>query len=139
MFQRSRGIAKFSPVLGDAAYVGFIQVRDTSLSRSFYEGTLGLTILEESPFALVADAHGTRLRITPVPEFAPQPFTVAGWEVPDLDSTVSQLSEAGVEFLRFEGMDQDEQGIWTTPGGDLVAWFHDPDGNVLSLTGQARK
>jgi catechol 2,3-dioxygenase-like lactoylglutathione lyase family enzyme len=122
------------PVLAGAPFIGFIPVRDTSGARSFYEGILGLRVLEETSFALVIDANGTMLRLTGVPEFAPQPFTIAGWQVPDVTAAVRQLSESGVRFIRYDGMEQDELAIWTTPGGDRVAWFHDPDGNTLSLT-----
>ena len=122
-------------MLGDADYVGFVPVRDAVSARAFYEGVLGLRVVDESPFALVVDAHGTTLRITPVGELTPQPFTIAGWVVPDIEATVRALVSAGVAFDRFEGMDQDDLGIWTTPGGDRVAWFRDPDGNTLSLTG----
>jgi hypothetical protein len=74
------------------------------------------------------------LRVTKVDTLEPQPFTVFGWQVPDIRSTVAALAAADVACLRFEGMDQDPAGVWTTPGGDQIAWFHDPDGNTLSLT-----
>jgi hypothetical protein len=82
----------------------------------------------------VLDASGTMLRVTPVPELATQPFTIAGWKVPDIDATVRALTGAGIEFTRYDGMTQDDLGIWTAPSGDRVAWFKDPDGNILSLT-----
>ena len=122
------------PVLAGAPFIGFIPVRDTSAARSFYEGVLGLRVLEETSFALVIDANGTMLRLTVVPELAPQPFTIAGWQVPDVAAAVRQLNESGVRFIRYDGIEQDELAIWTTPGGDRVAWFQDPDGNTLSLT-----
>jgi catechol 2,3-dioxygenase-like lactoylglutathione lyase family enzyme len=121
-------------VLAGADFIGFVPVRDAVTARAFYEGTLGLEVVEETSFALVLDANGTMLRVTPVGEFAVQPFTVAGWTVPDIESTVRGLSERGVDFSRFGGMTQDELGIWTAPSGDRVAWFRDPDGNTLSLT-----
>jgi catechol 2,3-dioxygenase-like lactoylglutathione lyase family enzyme len=121
-------------VLGDAELVAFVPVRDAVAARAFYASTLGLRVLEDGPFALVLDAHGTTLRVTPVAELRPQPFTVVGWRVGDLDATVAHLTARGVRFHRYDGMDQDAAGIWQSPGGDRVAWFADPDGNTLSLT-----
>jgi catechol 2,3-dioxygenase-like lactoylglutathione lyase family enzyme len=114
--------------------MGFVPVTDMAVAREFYEGTLGLRVVAETPFALVLDANGTQVRVTPVPDLTVQPFTIAGWAVPDIAATVRALSQAGVAFTRYEGMVQDELGIWTTPSGDRVAWFRDPDGNTLSLT-----
>jgi len=121
-------------MLASASFVSFIPVTDLAVARGFYEGTLGLRVVDDTPFALVLDAGGTMLRVTPVAGFEARPFTVAGWQVPDTRSTVAALTSRGVEFARYEGMTQDDLGIWTTPGGDLVAWFKDPDGNTLSLT-----
>jgi catechol 2,3-dioxygenase-like lactoylglutathione lyase family enzyme len=121
-------------VLADASFIGFIPVRDLPVARGFYEGTLGLRVVDDTPFALVLDAGGTMLRVTPVGEVAARAFTVAGWNVPDIGATVRALAGRGVQFARYDGLTQDELGIWTTPGGDRVAWFTDPDGNTLSLT-----
>jgi catechol 2,3-dioxygenase-like lactoylglutathione lyase family enzyme len=121
-------------VLAGAPFIGFIPVRDTSQARSFYEGILGLRVVEETSFALVLDANGTMLRLTGVPELAPQPFTIAGWQVADIAAAVRQLTENGVRFVRYDTMEQDELRIWTSPGGDKIAWFQDPDQNLLSLT-----
>jgi len=74
------------------------------------------------------------LRVTPVPGYDPVPFTIAGWSVPDITAAVRALAASGVTFTRYDGMAQDELGIWTAPGGDRVAWFTDPDRNNLSLT-----
>jgi len=54
--------------------------------------------------------------------------------VPDITATAQSLAERGVRFTRCDGMEQDELGIWTAPGGDMIAWFKDPHGNTLSLT-----
>jgi catechol 2,3-dioxygenase-like lactoylglutathione lyase family enzyme len=121
-------------VLADASFIGFVPVRDLAVARAFYEGMLGLRVVDETPFALVLDAGGTMLRVTPVPGLAARPFTVAGWNVPDIGAVVSALAGRGVQFARYDGLTQDDLGIWTTPGGDRVAWFTDPDGNTLSLT-----
>jgi predicted enzyme related to lactoylglutathione lyase len=75
------------------------------------------------------------LRVTPVGEHHPAPFTVLGWEVESIEGTVERLTAAGVQFLRFAGMnDGDALGIWSAPSGARIAWFNDPDGNVLSVT-----
>jgi catechol 2,3-dioxygenase-like lactoylglutathione lyase family enzyme len=120
-------------MLGDASFAGFIPVRDAAVAREFYEGTLGLSVVEDTPFALVLDANGTEVRVTPVADFVAQPFTIAGWQVPDITAMVSTLSDRGVRFSRYDGMVQDALGVWIAPSGDRVAWFKDPDGNTLSL------
>jgi catechol 2,3-dioxygenase-like lactoylglutathione lyase family enzyme len=121
-------------MLREAPLMAFIPVRDLAQARTFYGSTLGLAVAEENPYAVVVDAMGTMLRLTQVDELRVQPFTIAGWEVPDVGTLIDALSARGVTFTHYEGMGQDERGIWTTPGGDQVAWFTDPDGNTLSLT-----
>lgn len=121
-------------MLGGASFMAFIPVRDLAAARSFYDETLGLPVTDANPFAVILDAGGTMLRLTQVDDLQPQAFTVAGWEVPDIAAAVDDLAGRGVTFTRYDGMDQDERDIWTTPGGDRVAWFSDPDGNTLSLT-----
>jgi catechol 2,3-dioxygenase-like lactoylglutathione lyase family enzyme len=122
--------------LSDAELVAFVATTDTARARAFYEGVLGLTVIEDDGFACVVDAHGTTVRITAVGERAAAAYTVLGWKVDDLDATIDGLVATGVTFLRFDGMEQDSRGVWTAPGGDRIAWFADPDGNTLSL--QAR-
>jgi catechol 2,3-dioxygenase-like lactoylglutathione lyase family enzyme len=130
---------RFGLMLADAAFIGFIPVADLATARAFYEGTLGLRVMEDTPFALVLDAGGTMLRVTPVPGVAARPFTIAGWKVPDIAAAVRALAGQGVQFTRYDGMAQDDLGIWTAPSGDRVAWFTDPDGNNLSLTAFAAR
>jgi catechol 2,3-dioxygenase-like lactoylglutathione lyase family enzyme len=121
-------------MLADSPLIAFIPVSDTSAARSFYESTLGLSVAEETPFALVVDAHGTMLRLTPVSDFQAQNFTIAGWMVDDIERTVASMHARGIVFNWYAGMEQGSSGIWVTPNGDKVAWFRDPDGNTLSLT-----
>jgi catechol 2,3-dioxygenase-like lactoylglutathione lyase family enzyme len=121
-------------VLESSDLVAFVAATDLRRARVFYEQTLGLPVLEQDDFACVIDAHGTMLRVTAVPEVAPGGYTVLGWRVPDITAAVRELTVRGVSFLRYDGMSQDEHGIWTTPSGARVAWFADPDGNTLSLT-----
>jgi catechol 2,3-dioxygenase-like lactoylglutathione lyase family enzyme len=120
--------------LESAELVAFVAVTDLDRARAFYEGTLGLAVVEESPIACVFSTGGTSLRVTLVDEVAAAAYTVLGWSVVDIDAGVRELEAAGVVFDRFEGMEQDELGIWTAPGGARIAWFTDPDGNRLSLT-----
>jgi catechol 2,3-dioxygenase-like lactoylglutathione lyase family enzyme len=121
-------------MLHSSDVVAFVSATDLDRGRDFYERTLGLSVLEQNPYACVLDAHGTMLRLTAVGKVAAPGYTVLGWRVADIGATVRALCARGVMFSRYDGMDQDEDGIWTTPGGDKVAWFTDPDGNVLSLT-----
>jgi catechol 2,3-dioxygenase-like lactoylglutathione lyase family enzyme len=124
-------------VLGNADLIAFVPTRDPQKSRRFYEQTLGLEFISEDPFALVFNAHGVMLRIASVSDrddFEPAPFTILGWHVSNAESTVRALSEKGIEFERFPGMQQNSLGIWKSPGDAQVAWFKDPDGNILSIT-----
>jgi catechol 2,3-dioxygenase-like lactoylglutathione lyase family enzyme len=114
--------------------VGFLPSQDLELSARFFTGVLGLQVVSRSPFATVFRVGDATLRVTKVDELRPQPFTVFGWLVPDLRTVIRELHDRDTEVLRYDGMGQDDDGVWTTPGGDLVAWFHDPDANVLSLT-----
>lgn len=123
--------------LGGMEIVAFVPTTAPARSRTFFETTLGLRLVSEDPFALVFDAHGTSLRVANVSSvkgFQPAPFTVLGWAVPDIEAAVTELSRRGVRFERFAGMDQDEHNIWTSPSRARIAWFKDPEGNVLSIT-----
>ena len=121
-------------MLESSDVVAFAAASDLSRARAFYEHKLGLPVVEDNDFACVFDAHGTMLRVTAVSEVSRVGYTVLGWRVTDIEATVQGLKAKGVAFKTYDGMDQDENGIWTTPGGDKVAWFTDPDGNTLSLT-----
>jgi len=114
--------------------VAFAPTSDPKRARAFYKDTLGLRLVSEDHFAIVFDAAGIMLRVTNVGKFTPHPFTVLGWDTPDIAGTIGKLNAGGVKFERFPGMKQDDLGIWTAPGGAQIAWFKDPDGNVLSLT-----
>jgi catechol 2,3-dioxygenase-like lactoylglutathione lyase family enzyme len=120
--------------LEDGRLIAFVPTVDLARARLFYEETLGLRVAEESPFACVFDANGTMLRLTPVRKLSRVRYTVLGWGVDDIASLVGALTAAGVAFVSYRGMEVDAAGIWTSPGGDRVAWFEDPDGNLLSLT-----
>ena len=114
--------------------MAFVATTQPEQARTFYCDVLGLNFEEDSPFALVVKAANATVRIQKVQAFTPLPFTSLGWIVDDIRATVRQLVEKGVAFERFEGMNQDDLGIWSSPSGAMVCWFKDPDGNVLSLT-----
>lgn len=124
-------------MLGSADLIAFVPTRDPAKARRFYKEILGLEFIGEDPFALVFNAHGTTLRIANVSEvkgFRPAPFTIVGWVVTNVSDAAGDLVKKGVPFERFPGMDQDPQGVWQSPSGARVAWFKDPDGNILSIT-----
>lgn len=114
--------------------VAFVATRNADKAKAFYQEKLGLKFVSDDGFALVFDIDGTMLRIARVKDFNPMPFTVLGWEVEAIEETVADLGQKGVSFERFPGVPQDERGIWAAPGGAKVAWFKDPDGNVLSVS-----
>ena len=118
-----------------AKAMAFIVTRDRGKAKNFYGDTLSFALMQEDDFAVVFDLNGTKLRISEVADHAPQPYTVLGWEVADISETAKALQGQGIAFNRYDGLAQDELGIWMAPGGAAkVAWFTDPDGNVLSLT-----
>ena len=100
----------------------------------FYEERLGLKFVSDDGFALVMDANGTMLRVVRVGKFTPAPFTILGWEVEEIHAAVAALAANGMEFKRVPQLEQSVDGVWGAPGGAKVAWFEDPDGNVLSLS-----
>lgn len=127
-------MASTVPALGRAPVQAFLPTTDLDQAEAFFGEVLGIPVRERSPIALVLDTPGAVVRVTEVPTLTPQPFTVLGWWVDDIDAAVAGLAAAGVPLLRYDQLDQNTLGIWTAPGGARVAWFHDPDGNVLSVT-----
>ena len=124
-------------MLGTKDIVAFVPTRNPAQARAFFEGTLGLRFVSEDPFALVLDANGVMIRVANVSNvdgFKPASFTILGWLVDDIAGAVKGLRKKGVKFDRYPGMEQDELGVWNSPSGAKVAWFKDPEGNVLSLT-----
>jgi|SRR5262245_5966430 len=121
-------------MLSTSKLVCFVATGRPAESRRFYQGVLGLSVVEDGPFALVFDANGTELRVQKVQAVSPQPYTVLGWQVRDIEAVARRLSERGVPLERYDGLHQDALGIWSTPDGSRVAWFKDPDGHTVSLT-----
>lgn len=113
--------------------VAFVPTTDYDKARAFYEGALGLRFVSNDGFAMVLDANGIMIRVVKV-EFTPWPWTILGWEVPDIAAAAESMRGRGVKFEIYGFPGQDANGIWTAPSGDKVAWFKDPDGNTLSIS-----
>ena len=120
--------------MDNAKLMAFVSTRDPEKAKAFYFEILGLEFKSEDPFAIVFDSNDVMLRISIVKDLNPQPFTVLGWDVPDIRVRIRDLASKGVNFERYSFIPQDADGIWTTEDGTQVAWFKDPDGNLLSLT-----
>ena len=121
-------------MLNKSNLISFVATNNVATARQFYEEIIGLTFVSVDQFALVFEVNGTMLRIQKVDQVNPHEYTALGWEVTDIKKEVNTLSKRGVKFARYEGMNQDENGIWTAPSKAKIAWFTDPDGNILSLT-----
>ena len=122
-------------MLTSSKMVGFVPTRDSKQARDFYEGKLGFEFVSDDPFALVVRAGDTRIRVAKVPkDFTPVAFTILGWEVQNIEAVVGWLKGRGVTCEKYPFIQDQDLGIWTAPGGDKVAWFKDPDGNVLSVS-----
>ncbi len=114
---------------------GFVPTKDLKRAKPFYLDVLGLKFESEDQFALEVWGGDNRIRIVPTAKFDPLPFTVLGWDVPDIESVATGLKERGVQFERYPSfMKQNELGIWDSPSGARVAWFKDPDGNLLAIS-----
>lgn len=124
-------------MLGSMDIIAFVPTRNREKARPFYEKTLGLPFVSDDQFALVFNASGVMVRVVDVSSvagFEPAPFTILGWNVGDIGKIVRGLGKKGIKFERYPGMQQDQLGVWSAPSGAKVAWFKDPDGNVLSVT-----
>jgi len=121
-------------MLGSTNIVAFVPIKDSGKARAFYEGVLGLRFVKDDGFALVLEANGIMVRAAKMKEVTPAQFTILGWQVSDIEQVVRGLAAKGVHFEIFGFFKQDELGIWTAPTGDKVAWFKDPDGNILSVS-----
>ncbi len=124
-------------MLASAKMVGFIPTTDYDKARAFYEGKLGFKFVSLDQFALVMNVGGLTIRISKVPNFKLLQGTVLGWEVENIESAATWLRDRGVPPEKFPFAQDQNLGIWTTPDGSKVAWFKDPDGNILSISQHA--
>jgi predicted enzyme related to lactoylglutathione lyase len=120
--------------LSSANVMTFIAAKDAAVSRDFYENVLGFAVESEDDWGIVFDLNGTMLRMQKNVDFAPQQFTVLGWQVDDIAATMAELREKGVTFEQYPWLPEGSDGVMEFPGGSKVAWFLDPAGNNLSLT-----
>ena len=121
-------------MLASSKIIGFVPTKDSVKARGFYESILQFQFVSDDMFALVMRAGETMLRIGKVQDFTPAPYTVLGWEVSNIEEVAKWLQKRGVTLEKFPFVQDKELGIWTAPTGDKVAWFKDPDGNVLSVS-----
>jgi predicted enzyme related to lactoylglutathione lyase len=124
-------------MLASSKIMGFLLTQDYDRARAFYEGNLGFDFVSLDQFALVVRAGETEIRIVKVPDFTPLRSTVLGWEVADIEAVVQWLQQRGVATEKYPFVEDREKGIWNAPGGARIAWFKDPDGNVLSVAQHA--
>lgn len=121
-------------MLSNPSITAFLPTTQQEASKHFYANTIGLHLVSEDDYALEFEGNGVTLRITSVDLFVPHPFTVLGFKINNIQDQVKALTEKGVVFEKYSGLKQDEFGIWTSPSQAKIAWFKDPDGNLISLT-----
>ena len=121
-------------MLASSKIIGFVPTKDSTQARAFYEGKLGFQFVSDDTFALVMRAGETMIRLAKAQDFTPAKYTVLGWQVSNIEEIVAWLQKRGVVFEKYPWVTDKERGIWTAPTGDKIAWFKDPDGNVLSVS-----
>jgi catechol 2,3-dioxygenase-like lactoylglutathione lyase family enzyme len=121
-------------MLASGKMIGFIPTKDYTAARAFYEGKLGFQFVSLDQFALVMRIGGHMIRISKIPNFTPLQGTILGWEVQDIEAVATWLKAQGVSPEKFPFAQDQELGIWTAPTGDRIAWFKDPDGNILGAS-----
>jgi catechol 2,3-dioxygenase-like lactoylglutathione lyase family enzyme len=124
-------------MLDSGKLAGFVPTKDYDKARAFYEGKLGFNFVSLDQFALVVSVGGHKIRIAKIPNFTPLQGTILGWEIKDIRAVATWLRDRGVTLEKYPFAQDHELGIWTAPGGDKVAWFKDPDGNILSISQHA--
>jgi catechol 2,3-dioxygenase-like lactoylglutathione lyase family enzyme len=121
-------------MLASSKIIGFVPTKDSTKARAFYEGKLGFQFVSDDTFALVMRAGETMIRLAKAQDFTPAKYTVLGWQVSNIEEIVAWLQKREVVFEKYPWVTDKELGIWIAPTGDKIAWFKDPDGNVLSVS-----
>jgi catechol 2,3-dioxygenase-like lactoylglutathione lyase family enzyme len=122
-------------MLANETLVAFLATSKPAAARAFYEGVLGLAFVMDEEHLVVFDGASARLMLQKTDQVTPPHGTALGWNVADLRGTIRALAARGVVFERYKNMQQDDLGVWSPAPGHGVAWFKDPDGNLLSLSG----
>lgn len=120
-------------MLGSSTITVLIGTNKPEIAKAFYGDTLGLKFEHEDQFAAIFAGKNLRIRVSKTPTVVPAPYAVLAFDVTDINATVDGLTAKGVVFARFGFLPQDARGIWSAPDGTKVAWFHDPDLNMLSV------
>lgn len=120
-------------MLASSTVTSLIGTTKPEIAKRFYGEVLGLRFVSEDAFAAVYEAENMRIRLSQTPSVIPAPYAILAFNVDDIAQTLSTLAAKGVIFLRFPFLTHDDKGIWSAPDGTKVAWFHDPDANMLSL------
>ena len=120
-------------MLGSATITALVGTMKPEMSKAFYEDTLGLKFIADDTYAMIFEGKNAHVRVSRVPAVMPAQYAVLAFPVDDIDKAVDGLTAKGVVFARFGFFVQDAKGIWTAPDGTKVAWFHDPDLNLLSV------
>lgn len=120
-------------MLGSATITALVGTMKPEMSKAFYEDTLGLKFIADDTYAMIFEGKNAHVRVSRVPAVMPAQYAVLAFTVDDIDKAVDGLTAKGVVFARFGFFVQDAKGIWTAPDGTKVAWFHDPDLNLLSV------
>lgn len=121
-------------MLSENRAIAFVPVGDVDRAMHFYSDVLGLPVAGGGEDYCALDAGGLTIRLTAIPDRPHTEHTIVGWSVTDIGSVCADLAARGVAFQRYQGVEQDQYGVWKSPVGDQVAWFCDPDGNTLSVT-----
>ncbi len=124
-------------MLASAAITALVGTTKSDAAKVFYEGVLGLKFIADDTFAMIFEGKNARVRVSRVPAVAPAQYAVLAFAVADIEKTVDGLAARGVVFARYPFFVQDAKGIWSAPDGTKVAWFHDPDLNLLSVVEHA--
>jgi catechol 2,3-dioxygenase-like lactoylglutathione lyase family enzyme len=126
-------------MLGGKDAAAVLAVSDLQRARDFYENTLGLEVIQETPGAIFYRSGNSAVLVYPSEFAGTNKATGAAWAVGDeFDSIIETLKGKGVTFEHYDDLpDTTRDGDVHQMGDFKAAWFKDPDGNILSLANQS--